>query len=115
MSSDREDSRSTGEAAPEASRPVFFIGVVAELTGTHPQTLRNYERMGLLRPGRSQGSVRMFSSRDVERVRRIRRLTGRVRGDDAGPEHTQTVHGNEHRAVEERIECLDLPLSTTFD
>lgn len=75
MSSDREDRRASGEVAQDASTPVFFIGVVAELTGTHPQTLRNYERIGLLRPGRSQGSVRMFSSRDVERVRRIRRLT----------------------------------------
>jgi MerR family transcriptional regulator/heat shock protein HspR len=55
--------------------PAFFIGVVAEITGAHPQTLRNYERIGLLRPGRSAGDVRMYSRRDVERVRRIRRLT----------------------------------------
>ena len=54
--------------------PAFFIGVVARLTGAHPQTLRNYERIGLLRPGRSAGDVRMYSRRDVERVRRIRRL-----------------------------------------
>ena len=75
MSFDAEDVGAEGEVTQQPSTPVFFIGVVAELTGTHPQTLRNYERMGLLRPGRSQGSVRMFSTRDVERVRRIRRLT----------------------------------------
>ncbi len=75
MSFDGEDSGGQGEVRQHPSTPVFFIGVVAELTGTHPQTLRNYERMGLLQPGRSQGSVRMFSARDVERVRRIRRLT----------------------------------------
>ena len=55
--------------------PAYFIGIVAEVTGTHPQTLRNYERMGLLRPERSQGDVRMYSRRDVDLVRRIRRLT----------------------------------------
>ena len=75
MSFDFDDVGAGGEVTQQPSTPVFFIGVVAELTGTHPQTLRNYERMGLLQPGRSQGSVRMFSERDVERVRRIRRLT----------------------------------------
>ena len=65
-----------GEGRVEDPRmPAFFIGVVAQLTGAHPQTLRNYERIGLLRPGRSAGDVRMYSRRDVERVRRIRRLT----------------------------------------
>ncbi len=53
----------------------FFIGVVAQMTGTHPQTLRHYERMGLINPLRSVGSVRMYSIRDVQRVRRIRELT----------------------------------------
>jgi len=75
MSFDFDDPGEEGEVAQQPSTPVFFIGVVAELTGTHPQTLRNYERIGLLQPGRSQGSVRMFSALDVERVRRIRRLT----------------------------------------
>ena len=53
----------------------FFIGVVAKMTGTHPQTLRHYERVGLVNPIRSDGSVRMYSMRDVQRVRRIRELT----------------------------------------
>jgi MerR family transcriptional regulator/heat shock protein HspR len=53
----------------------FFIGVVAKMTGTHPQTLRHYERVGLVNPLRSDGSVRMYSMRDVQRVRRIRELT----------------------------------------
>ena len=68
-------SRVGTEEGDGAAMPAFFIGVVAEITGAHPQTLRNYERMGLVRPGRSQGDVRMYSRRDVERVRRIRRLT----------------------------------------
>ena len=75
MSADRENRRVPPEQTQAPDTPLYFIGVVAELTSTHPQTLRNYERMGLLQPGRSQGSVRMFSALDVERVMRIRRLT----------------------------------------
>ena len=67
--------RAREDQADDPRMPAFFIGVVARLTGAHPQTLRNYERIGLLRPGRSAGDVRMYSRRDVERVRRIRRLT----------------------------------------
>ena len=71
----RSGGRAHRETAEDPRMPAFFIGVVAKITGAHPQTLRNYERIGLLRPGRSAGDVRMYSSRDVERVRRIRRLT----------------------------------------
>ena len=79
-SAEGPDSRRSGfrgrqDQAEDPRMPAFFIGVVAEITGAHLQTLRNYERIGLLRPGRSAGDVRMYSRRDVERVRRIRRLT----------------------------------------
>ena len=86
MSFDPDVMGNEREVAQHSSTPMFFIGVVAELTGTHPQTLRNYERIGLLRPGRSQGSVRMFSARDVDRVRRIRRLTQELGVNLAGVE-----------------------------
>ncbi len=59
--------------------PVYVISVVARLAGVHAQTLRTYEREGLVRPARSQGGVRMYSDMDVERVRTIRRLV-----DDLG-------------------------------
>jgi MerR family transcriptional regulator, heat shock protein HspR len=55
-------------------RPVFMISVAAELAEMHPQTLRMYERRGLIRPGRSAKSTRLYSLDDVERLRRIQQL-----------------------------------------
>jgi len=55
--------------------PVYVISVAAELAGLHPQTLRAYEREGLLTPARTEGGTRRFSRRDVERLRFIRTLT----------------------------------------
>lgn len=54
---------------------VYIISVAAELAGVHPQTLRTYERRGLLKPQRSSGGTRRYSERDVERVRLIQQLT----------------------------------------
>jgi MerR family transcriptional regulator/heat shock protein HspR len=61
---------------PEASHGVFAISVAAELAGVHPQTLRIYEREGLVRPARSDGGTRRYSGDDVECLRRIAALTG---------------------------------------
>jgi MerR family transcriptional regulator/heat shock protein HspR len=60
--------------APEAA--VFVISVAAELSGLHPQTLRTYERMGLITPGRTSGGGRRYSYRDIELLRVIADLTG---------------------------------------
>ncbi len=51
------------------------IGVVAEITQVHPQTLRYYERVGLITPKRGRGNVRFYTQSDVERIRRIKVLT----------------------------------------
>jgi MerR family transcriptional regulator/heat shock protein HspR len=56
-------------------RGVFMISVAAELAGMHPQTLRVYEARGLVTPSRSPKRTRLYSRRDVERLRRIHRLT----------------------------------------
>ncbi|MFA4966454.1 MAG: MerR family transcriptional regulator [Thermoleophilia bacterium] len=56
-------------------RPLFMISVAAELAGMHPQTLRMYERRGLLRPQRTAKNTRRYSALDVERLRRIQELT----------------------------------------
>jgi MerR family transcriptional regulator/heat shock protein HspR len=61
---------------PEASHGVFAISVAAELAGAHPQTLRIYEREGLVQPARSEGGTRRYSGQDVERLRVIVALTG---------------------------------------
>jgi MerR family transcriptional regulator/heat shock protein HspR len=56
-------------------RAVYVISVAAELAGVHPQTLRIYERKGLLQPKRTQGNTRRYSQRDIEHLRRIQDLT----------------------------------------
>ncbi len=64
-----------GGAAMHASRAVFVISVAAELAGMHPQTLRIYERKGLLEPSRTGGGSRRYSQRDIARLHRIAELT----------------------------------------
>jgi len=54
--------------------PVFHISVVARMVGVHQQTLRSYERQGLLQPSRSAGNRRLYSQRDIERLRQVLRL-----------------------------------------
>jgi MerR family transcriptional regulator/heat shock protein HspR len=55
---------------------VYVISVAAELAGMHPQTLRIYERRGLVQPARSQGGNRRYSDVDIDRLRRIQELAG---------------------------------------
>ena len=56
-------------------RAIFIISVAAELAGVHPQTLRVYERKGLVQPSRTSGNTRRYSQRDIDRLRRIQELT----------------------------------------
>jgi len=62
-------------AADRTTRAVYVISVAAELAGVHPQTLRIYERKGLVDPARTGGGSRRYSERDIERLRRIQDLT----------------------------------------
>lgn len=63
------------ERPHDPGQAVFVISVAAELAGVHPQTLRIYERKGLVDPGRTTGGSRRYSEIDIERVRRIQDLT----------------------------------------
>ncbi len=54
--------------------PIYVIGVAARLVQMHPQSLRYYERIGLVVPSRSPGKLRMYSQRDIERLRQVQRL-----------------------------------------
>lgn len=67
--------RSARVQAPGPDVPVYVISVAAELTGLHPQTLRAYDRMGLVRPGRTGGGGRRYSWRDIELLREVAELT----------------------------------------
>ncbi len=60
---------------PEYRQAVYVISVAAELAGVHPQTLRIYERKGLVRPARTDGGSRRYSEADIERLQRIQELT----------------------------------------
>src|SRR5690625_5468374 len=74
-----EDEKSNQGAAEDQGidkdKPLYVISVAAELVDMHPQTLRLYERKGLIEPSRSAGKTRLYSQRDVEHLREIRRLT----------------------------------------
>ena len=61
--------------AQDDERAVYIISVAAELAGVHPQTLRIYERKGLVRPQRTSGNTRRYSEADIERLRAIQLLT----------------------------------------
>src|SRR6185436_1575334 len=66
--------------------PAFIISVAARMLGVHAQTLRYYERVGLLTPSRSRGRIRLYSQRDLERVRQIHRLIDDLGVNLAGAE-----------------------------
>lgn len=66
--------------------PCYVISVAARMVGMHAQSLRNYERQGLIRPGRSQGRVRLYSRADIEHLRAIQRMINDMGVNLAGVE-----------------------------
>ena len=66
--------------------PLYYISVVAKMVELHPQTLRHYERVGLVVPQRSEGNIRLYSLRDVDRLRKVNRLTNELGINLAGAE-----------------------------
>lgn len=80
-------------------RPVFMIGIAAELIGVHPQTLRMYEQKGLLRPRKSVKNTRLYSEEDVELGRYIQKLTQEMGTNLAGVERILDL--------EKRVEKLE--------
>jgi MerR family transcriptional regulator/heat shock protein HspR len=73
----RTDRRAERLEDRRQERAVYIISVAAEIAGVHPQTLRMYERRGLLSPKRTSGNTRRYSERDIERIRMIQELTQR--------------------------------------
>lgn len=89
---DDEAGRGRGEGDEGADpmvdkdKPLYVISVAAELVDMHPQTLRLYERKGLIEPSRSAGKTRLYSQRNIEQLREIRRLTQELGVNLAGVE-----------------------------
>ncbi len=84
--------------------PVFVISVAAELSGMHPQTLRSYDRMGLVSPGRAGGGGRRYSLRDIELLRDVAQLTGA----GIGIEGVRRILELEHQVVALRARVAEL-------
>lgn len=103
--SDISGSTSPFHAFPGPDAPVYVISVAAELTGLHPQTLRAYDRLGLVRPGRAGGGGRRYSWRDIELLREVADLTAA----GIGLEGVRRILELEHqaRALRERVVELE--------
>jgi MerR family transcriptional regulator/heat shock protein HspR len=84
---------------------VFMISVAAQLAGMHPQTLRIYEERGLIKPARSPKQTRLYSQRDVARLKRIQELTTDVGLNLAGVERVLALE-EMMQAMQERMEQL---------
>ena len=97
--------------APGPDAAVYVISVAAELSGLHPQTLRTYERLGLITPGRTGGGGRRYSHRDIERLRSIAQLTA----SGIGIEGVRRLLDLENRlnALQARNEELQAELEAT--
>jgi MerR family transcriptional regulator, heat shock protein HspR len=82
--------------------PVFVISVAAELAGMHAQTLRSYDRIGLVTPGRTAGGGRRYSVRDIELLREVQRLSQNEGINLAGVKQIIEL-SNQVRALRRRV------------
>ncbi len=111
--------RTTTRIEVSSERGVFMISVAAELADMHPQTLRMYEARGLIEPKRSPKGTRLYSQKDVERLRRIQEMTAQLGMNLAGVERVfeleeqleamaRKVRAMEKRAAELKAEVQRL-------
>lgn len=89
--------------------PCYIISVAAKLVRLHPQTLRYYERLGLIQPARSAGNVRLYSPRDISRLRKIVRLTDELGLNLAGVEVILRM-GERMRELQREMELMQADL-----
>ena len=95
-------------------RPIYMISVAADLVGMHPQTLRIYEAKGLVRPGRTPGGTRLYSERDLERLRLIQRLTTELGLNLAGVERVLALE-DELQKLHSRMARMERELRDTIE
>jgi MerR family transcriptional regulator, heat shock protein HspR len=89
----------------DRGRPLYRISVVAEMLALHPQTLRLYEKKGLIRPSRTTGRTRLYSAQDVEEIRLILRLGRELGVNLAGIEIILKMR-RQMQAMQEELEAL---------
>jgi len=102
----------------DKDKPLYVISVAAELVDMHPQTLRLYERKGLIEPSRSAGKTRLYSQRDIEQLREIRRLTQELGVNLAGVEEIIKLRRRLDElqfSMENRISNLQVRLKDHLD
>jgi len=87
----------------EETTPVFVISVAAQLAGMHPQTLRQYDRLGLVSPGRAAGRGRRYSARDVAMLREVQRLSQEEGVNLAGIKRILELEDRAERLEEELV------------
>lgn len=110
-----------GQRGPGYDEPVYVISVAAELAELHPQTLRAYEREGLIEPSRTGGNTRRYSQQDIDRLRFIRHLTTEEGLNLAGVrvvldlgEKLESARGRVHE-LEEMVRTLASRLETDVE
>jgi len=94
--------------------PCFVISVAARMLGMHAQTLRYYERMGMIAPSRSRGRIRLYSQADITRLRQIQRLINDLGVNLAGAEVILRLN-RRIRQMEEEMEALRIELQRIRD
>lgn len=96
--------------------PVYMISIVAKILDIHPQTLRQYERENLITPSRSDGRIRLYSQRDIEKIKTILRLTRELGVNLAGVDVVMRLKDKmemmEHELSELRIEVARMRSSS---
>jgi MerR family transcriptional regulator, heat shock protein HspR len=102
--------RHGGDLHIDEDTPVFVISVAAQLAGMHPQTLRQYDRLGLVSPGRTAGRGRRYSARDVAVLREVQRLSQDEGVNLAGIKRILELELANHR-LREHVQRLSVELA----
>src|SRR6201985_950726 len=98
--------RATARVEVSSERGVFMISVAAELAEMHPQTLRMYEARGLIEPKRSPKGTRLYSQKDVDKLRRIQEMTAELGMNLAGVERVLELEG-ELESMSRKVKALE--------
>ena len=114
MTSEKHHTMNERRSENYEHEPCYVISVAARMVGMHAQSLRNYERMGLIRPSRSQGRVRLYSQADIEHLRNIQRLVQDLGVNLAGVEVIINMR-NRIQRMEREMEVLRQELQAYRD